>query len=79
MKLYNHLHVEGQFPDASVSEGTHCDSHKMSSVIVPGHGRRFKLLDQNPDHIDEDDYVDLVDIHMHVCTITQERKKNTIF
>lgn len=36
------------------------DSHEMSSVIVSSHGWRFQLLNQNPDHIDEDDYVDLV-------------------
>lgn len=46
----------------------------MSSVIVPDHGWRFKLLNQNPDHVDEDDYVDLVEIHAtHI--ITQEREK----
>lgn len=36
------------------------DSHEMSGVIVSSHGWRFQLLNQNPDHIDEDDYVDLV-------------------
>lgn len=31
----------------------------MSGVVVSCHGWRFQLLDQNPDHIDEDDYVNL--------------------
>lgn len=35
------------------------DLHKMPSVIVAGHGWRLQLLHQNPDHIDENDYVDL--------------------
>lgn len=39
------------------------DSHKVSSVIVPCHGRRFKLFNQNPDDVDEDDYVDLEEKH----------------
>lgn len=31
----------------------------MPGVIVPTHGGRLELLNQNPDHIDEDDDVDL--------------------
>lgn len=37
------------------------DSHEMTCVTVPGHGGRFQLLDQNPDHVDKDDNVDLVE------------------
>lgn len=47
----------------------------MSSVIVSSHGRRFKLLNQNPDHIDEDDDVDLVEIYAHMyanCPTTKQ-------
>lgn len=34
----------------------------MSSVVVPGYGGRFELLDEDADHIDEDDDVDLLDM-----------------
>lgn len=34
-------------------------SHEMSSVVISSHGWRFQLLNQNPDHVDEDHYVDL--------------------
>lgn len=42
-------------------------SHEMSGVVVSCHGWRFQLLDQNPDHVDEDDYVDLAKKQTHAC------------
>lgn len=53
----------------------------MSSVIVPGHGWRFKLLNQNPDHVDEDDNVDLVGMftYAQLQLLNKERENTQYF
>lgn len=40
------------------------DLHEMTSITVSCSGWRFKLLDQNPDNIYEDDYVDLSETYV---------------